>query len=58
MNYGIIIKTTGSWHTVKDGDKIIPCKIRGSFREKELRITNPVAVGDLVRYETDQDGRV
>jgi ribosome biogenesis GTPase len=56
LNYGIIIKTTGSWHTVKDGDKIIPCKIRGRLREKELKITNPVAVGDLVRYETDQDG--
>ena len=56
MNHGIVIKTTGSWHTVKDGDKIIPCKIRGRFREKELTITNPVAVGDRVRYETDRDG--
>lgn len=55
MNHGIVIKTTGSWHTVKDGDKIIPCKIRGRFREKELTITNPVAVGDLVHYETDRD---
>ena len=56
MNHGIVIKTTGSWHTVKDGDKIIPCKIRGRFREKELTITNPVAVGDRVSYETDRDG--
>jgi len=56
LNHGIVIKTTGSWHTVKDGDKIIPCKIRGRFREKELTITNPVAVGDRVRYETDRDG--
>jgi ribosome biogenesis GTPase / thiamine phosphate phosphatase len=55
LNHGIVIKTTGSWHTVKDGDKIIPCKIRGRFREKELTITNPVAVGDRVRYETDRD---
>jgi ribosome biogenesis GTPase len=56
LNQGIVIKTTGSWHTVKDGDKIIHCKIRGRFREQELRITNPVAVGDLVHYETDRDG--
>ena len=56
MNHGIVIKTTGSWHTVKDGDKIIPCKIRGRFREKELTITNPVAVGDRVSYETNRDG--
>ena len=56
LNQGKVIKTTGSWHTVKDGDKFIHCKIPGSFREKELRITNPVAVGDLVRYETDRDG--
>jgi len=55
LNQGIVIKTTGSWHTVKDGDKIIPCKIRGRFREKELTITNPVAVGDRVHYETDRD---
>jgi ribosome biogenesis GTPase / thiamine phosphate phosphatase len=56
LNHGTVIKTTGSWHTVKDGTKIIPCKIRGRFREKELTITNPVAVGDIVRYETDRDG--
>jgi ribosome biogenesis GTPase len=55
LNRGIVIKTTGSWHTVKDGNKITVCKIRGRFREKELTITNPVAVGDFVHYETDQD---
>jgi len=55
LNHGVVIKTTGSWHTVKDGDKIIHCKIRGRLREKELTITNPVAVGDLVHYETDRD---
>jgi ribosome biogenesis GTPase len=55
LNHGIVIKTTGSWHTVKSGNKIVPCKIRGRFREKELKITNPVAVGDQVSYETDRD---
>jgi len=54
LNHGIVIKTTGSWHTVKEGNKITACRIRGIFREKELKITNPVAVGDLVHYEKDQ----
>jgi ribosome biogenesis GTPase / thiamine phosphate phosphatase len=56
LKRGIVIKTTGSWHTVKDGETIVVCKIRGRLREKELRITNPVAVGDQVRYEKDQNG--
>jgi ribosome biogenesis GTPase len=53
LKKGLVIKTTGSWHTVKDDDQIIQCKIRGKFREKDVRITNPVAVGDFVQYEFD-----
>lgn len=51
MKKGIVIKTTGSWHTVKDGNNIVLCKIRGKFREKDIKSTNPVAVGDIVQYE-------
>lgn len=51
MKKGIVIKTTGSWHTVKDENNIILCKIRGKFREREIKTTNPVAVGDIVHYE-------
>lgn len=49
MLTGIVIKTTGSWHTVrtKEGNDIL-CKIKGKFRIKGFRTTNPVAVGDEV----------
>jgi ribosome biogenesis GTPase / thiamine phosphate phosphatase len=48
---GIVIKTTGSWHTVLDsGQKSVPCKIKGKLRTHGIRSTNPVAVGDRVRF--------
>jgi len=56
LNKGIVIKTTGSWHKVKDGNRIILCTMRGKLREKDIRNTNPVAVGDMVQYEPDNDG--
>ena len=54
LNTGRVIKTTGSWHTINDGSQIILCKIRGKLREKDIRITNPVAVGDIVQYVSDR----
>lgn len=49
---GIVIKTTGSWHTVKLNDEdICECKVRGKFRMKGIRNTNPIAVGDRVTVE-------
>ncbi|MFW6218942.1 MAG: ribosome small subunit-dependent GTPase A [Bacteroidota bacterium] len=53
MASGIVTKSTGSWYLVLDessGD-YINCRIRGSFRQKGIKSTNPVAVGDLVHYE-------
>ncbi len=48
-----VIKSTGSWATVKNDDnQIVDCKIKGNFRLKEIKNTNPVAVGDLVEYDT------
>ena len=46
---GLVIKSTGSWYTVRtaDGDDI-NCKVKGNFRLKGIRTTNPVAVGDDV----------
>ena len=35
---------------------LIPCKIKGNFRLKGIRTTNPVAVGDVVNYEVNQEG--
>jgi ribosome biogenesis GTPase len=51
VNKGIVIKTTGSWHTVKAGKELINCRLKGAFRIHEIRNTNPVAVGDQVTFE-------
>lgn len=49
MLTGTVIKTTGSWHSVRaeDGTEIL-CKVKGKFRIRGIRTTNPVAVGDIV----------
>ncbi len=57
MEEGLIIKSTGSWHTVKTGNKIIKCKIKGKFRIKGITTTNPVTVGDIVNYKVIADNR-
>ena len=56
LGKGIVIKSTGSRFTVKLPDKrIVPCGIRGKFRIKGIRATNPVAVGDHVNFEWSDD---
>ena len=51
MRTGIIIKSTGSWYTVKSEDGLkVDCKIKGKFRIKGIRATNPVTVGDKVEF--------
>jgi ribosome biogenesis GTPase len=52
LKQGIILKSTGSWYTVKTNDgEILPCKIKGKLRTLDLKSTNPVAVGDWVTIE-------
>ena len=54
---GIVIKNTGSWYTVRtDEGKNVDCKIKGNFRLKGIRSTNPVAVGDRVEIILNQEG--
>jgi ribosome biogenesis GTPase len=54
---GTVIKSTGSQYLVKiEDERIIPCSIRGKFRIKGIRATNPVAVGDHVVFEWMEDG--
>ena len=50
---GLIIKTTGSDYLVRSagGDKV--CKIKGTFRIKGIKSTNPLAVGDIVDFDGD-----
>jgi len=49
---GLVIKNTGSWYTVLTDDGLtVDCKIKGNFRLRGIRSTNPVAVGDRVEME-------
>lgn len=57
MQHGQVVRSTGSWYTVRtDSGKIVECKIKGNFRLKGIRSTNPVAVGDYVEINTNQEG--
>jgi len=54
---GLVIKNTGSWYTVKTDDgNVVESKIKGNFRLKGIRSTNPVAVGDRVEIVRNQEG--
>ena len=54
---GLVIKNTGSWYTVlTDEGTLVDSKIKGNFRLKGIRSTNPVAVGDRVTILTNQEG--
>jgi ribosome biogenesis GTPase len=56
---GIVYKSTGSWYTVKSnqGD-FMECRIKGKFRIKGIKSTNPIAVGDIVDYDLDESSDV
>lgn len=54
---GLVIKNTGSWYLVHtDEGKDVECKIKGNFRLKGIRSTNPVAVGDRVQIILNREG--
>jgi len=56
--HGLVIRNTGSWYTVKiDGtDNTVEAKVKGNFRLKGIRSTNPIAIGDKVEYIPQPDG--
>ena len=54
---GLVVKNTGSWYTVKTDDGlIVNSKIKGNFRLRGIRSTNPVAVGDRVTITVNGQG--
>ena len=56
LEKGVILKSTGSSYKVLlDGGNVIDCSVKGKLRIKELRITNPIAVGDNVLLEVDMN---
>lgn len=58
MKEGVVIKTTGSWYSVRTLDgEIVQCRMKGKFRLEGKSLTNPVAVGDIV-WVSIKDGDV
>jgi ribosome biogenesis GTPase len=54
---GIVYKSTGSWYTVKaENGQFYTCKLKGKFRIKGIKSTNPVAVGDHVFFTVETIG--
>ncbi len=55
---GLVIKSTGSWLTVESKDgKVFSCKLKGTFRMKGIKTTNPIAVGDNVSFILLEDNK-
>jgi len=53
---GVVIKSTGSWHWVRTKNKQEhQCRIRGKFRIKGIKSTNPITVGDFVDFELEEN---
>jgi len=56
---GIVYKSTGSWYTVKaDTNEFFECRIKGKFRIKGIKSTNPIAVGDKVDFDLETSADV
>lgn len=51
LQEGLVIKSTGSRYTVRSGNTIYECRIKGKLRIKGIRTTNPLTVGDIVDFE-------
>ena len=56
---GTVVKSTGSWYSVRlESGEQVECRIKGKFRMKGIKTTNPVAVGDVVEIEAGAEGGV
>lgn len=57
LTEGTVIRSTGSWYLVRLTDaRLLECRLRGQYRLKDQRNTNPVAVGDKVMVEAHDNG--
>ena len=50
---GVVTKSTGSWYLVRIGTDIIQCRVKGKIKLDDLKLTNPIAVGDQVIIEME-----
>jgi ribosome biogenesis GTPase len=57
LNKGIVYRSTGSWYLVKDASGVFySCRIKGKFRIQGIKSTNPIAVGDRVKFDVVEEG--
>ncbi|KAA0989912.1 ribosome small subunit-dependent GTPase A [Dyadobacter aurulentus] len=58
LNRGLVLRSTGSWYEVRDDTDghIWQCRLKGKFKALGLKVTNPIAVGDFVRFEIEDEG--
>lgn len=56
---GLVIRSTGSWYEVRDDrdGHIWQCRLKGKFKTMGLKVTNPIAVGDYVRFEIEDENQ-
>jgi len=53
---GLVIRSTGSWYEVRDEEgEIWQCRLKGKFKIQGLKVTNPIAVGDRVTWEIENE---
>lgn len=58
LEKGLIMRSTGSWYEVRDsGGHMWQCRLKGKFKTMGLKVTNPLAVGDNVRFEIEDDNQ-
>lgn len=53
---GLVLRTTGSWYRVQADGRVYDCRLRGNYRLRGNKQTNPVAVGDRVVFALEDDG--
>ncbi|AOW20554.1 ribosome small subunit-dependent GTPase A [Urechidicola croceus] len=53
---GLVSKSTGSWYTIRiESGNYYECRIRGKFRMEDIKSTNPIAVGDIVDFDLEEN---
>ncbi|MVM39417.1 ribosome small subunit-dependent GTPase A [Spirosoma sp. HMF3257] len=56
MQKGLVIRSTGSWYEIRNTDgHIFQGRLKGKFKLKGLKVTNPIAVGDWVLFEVEDE---
>lgn len=54
LEIGLVIRSTGSWYDVRNQDgHVYRARLKGKFKIKGLKVTNPIAVGDRVKFEVE-----